>query len=877
MNRRSFCDNQIAASGLSHNDIMANVTKQDGSRERVPVLIEGTIRNNSFDPNGDDMCIVYVDLQGHYSTYSPKGTKAIKQLLRVRWKDPDKHHNQEGKPIKYQTPAGAKAVPFIPQYIRDCFNNHSHLPYLIEIEGEKKALCGCKYGIPCIGTQGIFNTGNMEDGVHDDIKQIMRQCTVQKIVMFMDSDLFNLSSHIEPGENVEKRPTSFAQAVIKFKTFVSSLFNEGLDFDILFGYVLPNEFGAKGLDDLIVALGGDGEAVRRDIDFAMNAFNGQGQYVAIHDISAKSKSSILSLWHLNNIDEFFEAHREELSELGTFRFSRSLYNVENGKCVKTQTFQGKGEFWAVTINTKGDKKFSFKTSQALSFLASNGYFILNNNDREATYVYDDDGILQQVNDRIIRRFVHRYVKENVSDVDTLDFISARIGKELSWDKLELLDGIDDPLAAIEEGAQCYNFMNTGVRVTADAIEEVSLPTYLWENMMIKRKFQRIPIFKSIEFNGGEMRYELTEAGRRCEILRFIEYTSMFPSDSEAERQSMFFRNVFNKITCSGYLLTRFKSEYKAIVMIDGTESDGNTADGRTGKSLLGKAYGYFANLVSIDGRNTKNSDSFVFFNVDRTTDLIFMEDIRHDYNFENLYNCITSDLTVNRKNKEQFVIPKDKSPKFLIATNYMIRDRSRSAEHRMVYMLFSDHYNNHYEPIHDFKHLLFEGWKGDFAEQWTLFDNFMLECAQVYFRSLREGWQAEGTGIVSAPFDLIRIRNSRNSMGANFFSWISDYLSPESGRLNTSLKRDDMMADYRREFSGDITMSSERFRELCIEYCKYAGLHFNPTKLNAKHQTFEEFYHQDPHGTFVGVRDRANNTSYYTFGTVDWCCRGMPF
>ncbi|MCF0197579.1 MAG: hypothetical protein HUK03_10220, partial [Bacteroidaceae bacterium] len=390
-----------------------------------------------------------------------------------------------------------------------------------------------------------------------------------------------------------------------------------------------------------------------------------------------------------------------------------------------------------------------------------------------TFVYDDDGILRVVNDRLLRRFLHEYVMNTVKEDDVKNFIALRLGKDMSWTQLELLKGIKDPLSSIEQFAQSFNYRNTAVRVTPDSIEEVKLPDYLWENMVIPRKFERVPIFEEFSYHEGNMRCTLTEAGERCEMLRFLRYTSEFSIADAEERNRVFVRNFFNKVTAIGFLLTKFKSEFKAVVMVDGTESSGNTADGRTGKSLLGKALSHFANVATIDGRNTKNSDSFVFFNVDRTTDLIFMEDIRSDYNFENLYNCITSDLTVNRKNKEQFVIPISESPKFLIATNYMIKDRSRSAEHRIAYMLFSDHYNQHRMPVDDFGHMLFDGWMDGLEEQWVLFDNLMLECAQLYLRSLKEQWQSSGSGIINASYDIINARNYRMLMGDTFFEWIT--------------------------------------------------------------------------------------------------------
>ena len=42
---------------------------------------------------------------------------------------------------------------------------------------------------------------------------------------------------------------------------------------------------------------------------------------------------------------------------------------------------------------------------------------------------------------------------------------------------------------------------------------------------------------------------------------------------------------------------------------------------------------------------------------------------------------------------------------------------------------FSDHYNSQHKPIDEFGHLFFDNWD---TEEWSRFDNFMVECLRLY-------------------------------------------------------------------------------------------------------------------------------------------------
>ena len=90
---------------------------------------------------GDCLCIPFTDASGN-----PTGYARLK---------PDRPRRQkDGKPVKYESPKGAKNRAYFPPGTRAVVVNPS-LP-LVFTEGEKKAAKADQEGIPCIGLVGVY-------------------------------------------------------------------------------------------------------------------------------------------------------------------------------------------------------------------------------------------------------------------------------------------------------------------------------------------------------------------------------------------------------------------------------------------------------------------------------------------------------------------------------------------------------------------------------------------------------------------------------------------------------------------------------------------------------------------------------------------------
>jgi DNA primase catalytic core len=207
-------------------------------------------------------------------------------------------------------------------------------------------------------------------------------------------------------------------------------------------------------------------------------------------------------------------------------------------------------------------------------------------------------------------------------------------------------------------------------------------------------------------------------------------------DKKAEYEQFLFNVVggneqrfLSLCSAIGYMMHDYKqdSNTKAVILCDQMISD--NPNGRTGKSLIGKAIEKIKNVSRVDGKNYKFTEKFTFQMVELGTQIIDFNDVEANFDFEKLFSVITDSMTVEYKNKTPFTIPFSESPKIMLSTNYTIRGEGSSFKDRMFEIEFSNHYNAEHKPKDDFGHDFFSGW--DEAE-WNRFDNFMLECLQLY-------------------------------------------------------------------------------------------------------------------------------------------------
>lgn len=880
---KSFCESQLEASGLTVDDVMVKV--KDTVNGEVVERLEPSMRKGGLDrrgnlfPGDDEMLIYYYRLDGTMEMYPTRGLRgALRPYIRVRWSNPSLHTPEgSNRENKYQTPAGAPTKFYFPQRIRDLYQSETEITTLVIQEGEKKAEKACKHGVPSIAIQGIFNIGNKDTGLPQDLQYIIQRCKVKNVVLMMDSDWDHLSRNLQPDEAVDYRPRMFAAAAIKFKKYVNSLHNIGVNVDIFFGHVNENPAGDKGVDDLLVGtLKGNEQALAADIDFALHSHNGIATYCSLHNISTLSNQQIQDFWLLNDHEAFLEKYRERLQPLKTFKFNRFLYKIDaNGNAVLASKVAAGKEFWSVNVNENtGKSTVTLDTYEALKFIEDAGFYRIHTADLEAgafSFVRIEDGVVYPSSAVEIREFVWAYILMSTKDANVRNHFSARLTSDLSNDKLERLERIEDTFDNFMPYVQNLYFKNGMLSITPQGIRwDDVIMGQVWNDKVIKHKFERVAIIDHVEYSETEgFKVFPTEAGNRCDFFQFLTMVSNFWHEKQgplsATEQMEFSQHLMNKITAMGYLLSDYKyqTELKAVIAMDGELSDVGQSNGRTGKSLIGKALSYMMEQTSIDGRNTKNDDDFIYTLVTLRTRNVFMDDVNVNFNFERFYFAITGDLNVNVKGGGRFTINSEHSPKFYITTNHAINgSQSRSSQERIIYMSFSNYFNDTRHPIDVFGHQFFADWD---TEQWNLFYNFMAECVYLYFASMNNGWSRPGQGAVLPPMHDIMLRTLRQQMSESIYQWAEVYFDQTGHFINNKVPRGDMFRDFKEHFPDARSgISQANFKTKLCFYCQFKGWHFNPQKLNKEGKSYRHWAAEHPGESFIGLADKSGGVEYFS-------------
>lgn len=240
----------------------------------------------------------------------------------------------------------------------------------------------------------------------------------------------------------------------------------------------------------------------------------------------------------------------------------------------------------------------------------------------------------------------------------------------------------------------------------------------------------------------------------------------------------------------GYLLHGYKEESnaKAIVLCDQKIQSDGEPNGRTGKSLIGKALEKIKNVERVDGKNFGFKPSFTFQMVKLGTQIVDFNDVEANFNFERLFSVITDGMSIEYKNKSPFVIPFSESPKIMISTNYTIKGIGSSYKDRMFEIEFSDHYTPEHKPKDEFGHDFFTGW--DEAE-WNRFDNFMLECLQLYLDE----------GLIGCALINLSQRKLIDQTSAQFVEFAEEFIE-----LNREYNLSDLYAAFKKHigYENDI-------------------------------------------------------------------------
>lgn len=867
----SFCQRMLKDSGLTPDDVRASVFKS-GDHESIfqcQTFREGTLNDRNEIVKGDDVIIEYYDLEGFPVTYQKKDFKRnptgeTATYYRVRWQYPEAHLDKDGKAFKYKSPYGAGTPIYIPQKIRTAYSKHERIERLFIQEGEKKAEKACKHGIMSVAISGIQNLG-YNGSLPEDLVRIIRTCQVKEVVFLMDSDWNDLSKDKKLTEDIAKRPRNFFFAARNYKDYMRALKNQNIYVEIYIGHTKAHG-GDKGIDDLLTnTLRGREDEFLKDLNSYINEKSLDGQYSQLFKITSWTDHKLEEIWGLDNVTKFAEMHREELKELPEFLFGRHKWRFdESGELVFAQPFDDDEKFWDerhFTDKAGNDRvECTYLYVNAINFLQNRGFGRYRLGNGSFNYIHVEAPFVSNIISTDARDFLVQFANLNCNK-NVLEMLYKGGVQYLGPDKLSYLNYIQPNFLQPARDCQHFYFRDSCWKVSRDKVEELSYSSisyHVWKERQrdIPTKYVGPLVhFKTRE--DGTYEYHFTEAGKMCHFLRFLENASNFTwrkSESEIEPSELAENNqhLLSKLCAIGYMAMDVKDPNvsRAVIAMDGKQSEVGESNGRSGKSLVGELMRHITTIAYINGKKRDIlEDQFIWNDVTEKTRLVFIDDVLQNFNFEFLFPCITGDWTVNYKGAQRITFPFAISPKLYIPTNHTIKGEGSSYSDRQWVIAFSDYYNQNHKPADDFGQLFFAEW--DF-EQWNLAWNLVANCIQLYLKF----------GVIQAPEDRIESRRLRQEITEGFILWADEYFS-NTARFGVQISRHAMQDDY---FTADPQqrkyVSPNEFKKRFKKYCQYRGYIYNPQMYDPN---TGQPYRFDKDGKPV-IDDKSGGIEYFTVG-----------
>lgn len=443
-------------------------------------------------------------------------------------------------------------------------------------------------------------------------------------------------------------------------------------------------------------------------------------------------------------------------------------------------------FWYVQNEKVQISRVAFK-----KFLEENGFFkhFLS---QGYILIKSDSKILREVEPVRIKDFVYSYIQtldesyfKDTSRPQVLDAIIKYSQQFFTPTFLDFLEAKEIQLFRDSKNIAYFYFTNGFVEVTADSI---TLKSYsemegcIWDKQIINSKF-------------------LTNSSS-TDFETFVRNVCKGDIQRIAALQS-----------AMGYLLHKYKDPSKslAIIFLDEKISDGSA--GRSGKGVITKAIGFCRKLVILDGKIFNFKSNFKFQSVNLDTEVVAFDDVAKDFGFQKLFSIITGGLTVEKKNKQEILIPFSESPKILLSTNFAIDGSDDSSLARQFTIEFSDYYNRNHCPVNDFGKNFFDDWN---QEEWNDFFHYMLRNVQLFLKN----------GLIKYSHVNLKKKKIINSTCEEFEEFFSN-LKP-----NFEYETKALLDDFKVDSTQFLDLSQTKFTHWIKEACLINEWNYNARKSN---------------------------------------------
>ncbi|WP_109852784.1 hypothetical protein [Aquimarina sp. AU58] len=854
----SFCANKLHGSGLTTDDVKANVYVDGETTKEIPTFRSGTKDERWEIITGDDIIISYYDLEGkpmYYYRKDKSGQSTGSRLLfrRIRFQYPELHKDKNGRPIKYMSPYGSDSKIYIPQAIRNKYKRGAIIKTLYIQEGELKAEKATKHKMMSVGVMGIHNIAYNKK-LPLEFELIIKKCKVENVVFVLDEDWDRLSRKIDSSNAADMRPKNFYKAVLNFRNHFYAFTNSDIHLNIYFAHINTNEEGDKGIDDLLTnSLRGKENSLVDICNKNMLDPSEDHKWITFRDITTESHYKLLDYWGLQNKDSFVEKYFDQLEQLPEFKFGKVKYRIVNKEIELAQPLLDHEQYWNEE-KAKNKTNYSFNYKRCYVFLQNRGFSRYEVAPRKWIWIHKEDNIVREVDNYQIKDYILDFTKQAINNEAVENMLYSGGNRYLGPDSMGNLEFSYLNLHLPGKGIQYLYFKNCYWKVTDEGFEQTPLKEIqgdVWKDKLRDFEPTKLPLLlkevhkitaEDAKDNDrlkqyiGEYTIEFTEDGDRCHMLQFIMNTCRFTrkpiKDYDLDEWFHTSRHFLAKLTAIGYMLHRYRNAkiLKAVVGMDAKMSEVGASNGRSGKSIIGMLLEHLIPTVTIPGKKRDLlEDRFIFEEVDERTECVFIDDVRMNFDIEALFPSITGKFTVEKKGLGKQTLPAHLPQKFYITTNHALKGEGGSFRSRQILLGFSDWYNEKYEPVDDFGVLFFDEWDTD---QHNLCYNMAALCLHLYFKH----------GIIEAPQDELNQRKIRQDLGESFIDWANSYFS-NPNNVNTRVLKFDMYRvdqgspSHRTHGNGFGNVyptetkwtNMTKFKEKLRKYASFKGWDYNPS------------------------------------------------
>lgn len=459
------------------------------------------------------------------------------------------------------------------------------------------------------------------------------------------------------------------------------------------------------------------------------------------------------------------------------------------------------------------------------YIESCNFFKKELSEKSHVYIKDVDGIIEEVTPERMNDEIRSYVDKLYGSInfeynnqkfsipsETLKNIYLKQYNNIFNQKwLTNIQKHKKPMLKDEENKSYFVFNDCYVEVTKNGVKKKNLTELkgkcVWKDQVINHNFE-----DSLSDEQGE-------------------FEKLIANVCNHEEDRI-------KALCSamGYLLHNFfsPSNGKAVILYDEALATSNTPNGGTGKGVIANAIKLLRFVAKIDGKQYKSDDKYKWSNVNPSTQLVWIDETSKEFDFKDLFSCLTDGWSVERKYQNRFEISPDDSPKVLICSNTILPNKGGSNLRRQFVVELSDYYSKKIikgteEPIKDEHGILFsKDWSFD---EWNKFYSFMLQCCQLYLKD----------GLCDYKKKNVEINLLMQCTCEEFMEYINSTPPP----LNENLDIKTMFNTFKIGYLGDDTRIVQRtFTNYLKRYCEAYNLEFKQTSKyngNPVYQIMEKF------------------------------------